>query len=127
MSDLLKEYVSEILNERLYWDKKSKGKSKSSSDKKSKGFLGTIKNFFRGGGMLKGVVDNWLSEKELYYDVDVDEDLKQKMVEFLETKVDLIRKKVGDDEQKLTMLLRKSLDVKFESVLKKMSGDLDSD
>lgn len=77
--------------------------------------------------MLKSVVDNWLSEKELYYDVDVDEDLKQKMVDFLETKVDLIRKKVGDDEQKLTMFLRRSLDVKFESVLKKMSGDLDSD
>ena len=125
MSDLLKEYVSEVLSERLFWDKKSK--SKSSGNKKSKGFFGTIKNFFRGGGMLKGVVDNWLSEKELYYDVDVDEDLKQKMVDFLETKVDLIRKKVGDDEQKLTMLLRKSLDVKFENVLKKMSGDLDSD
>jgi len=120
MSDLLKTYISEVLNERLYWDTKKK-----KSEKSKKGFLDTIKGFFRGNSRLKGLVDDWSSEKELYYDIEVEDDLKQKMVEFLESKIDQVRKKVGDDEQRVTQLLRKALDVKFETTLKRLSNDSD--
>ncbi len=125
MSRLLKEYISEILQEKHYWYGKSAEESESQD-----GFFSKIKSLFFGDNVDK-FVDEWLEDQSTYYDVELDDNFEKEVKDFVKKKFKKALSRAKGDKDKAMKLMRRALDIRYSRKLKdlekKNSIDLSKD
>ena len=121
---LLKEYVASVLVERHYW-KDSPGTS-SPKKKKGMGVFQKVKSFFSGTSTPDAISTDWLEEQELYYDVELSDEIEEDVKKFARSKYQLASKKARGDEEKATMLLKRALDSKYKKQFRDLERQLSS-
>lgn len=112
---LIKEYVEAVLSEEWYWGKDKEPEEKK---KKEKGFFDRLKGMFTGKGKHDDIAEEWISDKTMYYDIDVTDELEKQVKGFVEKKYDLAMKRAKGNSEKAEKMIRKALDIKFEPQFK---------
>jgi hypothetical protein len=120
-TELLKEYINATLKEDWYWNNE---KNDEKPVKKSKGFFDKLKNLFSGKGKYEDIAEDWLSEKTMYYDVEVTDNFKKEVLNFVEKKYRLAVQRAKGNDEKAVVLIKKALDNKYEKSLKVMANSL---
>jgi len=125
MSRLLKEYISEILQEKHYWYGKTAEESEAQD-----GFFSKIKSLFFGDSVDK-FVDEWLEDQSTYYDVELDDNFEKEVKDFVKKKFKKALARAKGDKDKAMKLMRRALDIRYSRKLKdlekKNSIDLSKD
>lgn len=119
---LIKEYVETILSEEWYWDNQKQPEKKK--EKKEKGFFDKIKGMLSGKGKYDDIADDWVSDKTMYYDIDITDELENDVKKFVEKKYDLAMKRAKGDADKAEKMIRKALDIKFEAQFKTIARNM---
>lgn len=122
MSKLLKEYIISTLKEEWYWN--SDKTDLEPEKKKEKSFLDKVKGFFSGRGQYEEMAEDWIEDRSMYYDIDVADDMKEEITNFVEKKYPLAMKRAKGNEERAHKLLKRALDIKFEKQFKELSRRL---
>lgn len=128
---ILREYIEEVINEGGYFVD-----SEKSSDiklPKFKKYIDKVVSFLRGSGASDKLAENWIEDKEMYFDVEVSDDLEKSVKDFARTKYKKFFLK-SRNKEKTEKMVRKALDVKFypkirelEKLLKKLEDEDEDD
>ena len=124
MSDLLKEYLREVLREGYYF------RNYEDEPKRSKkGFLDRLKSFFSGSG--DDVAQDWLEDQSTYYDVELSDDFENEVKDFVKKKYKKAVSRARGNKDQAVKLMKRALDIRYTSRLKDLekqySMDLASD
>lgn len=135
--ELIREYVSSILQEAGFVRSLSdfRGDSGGKHKKKGRGVIHRIKSFFTGHGKADALSSDWIEDAEMNYDFDLPEQLKSKVQAFVRTKYDVALRRAKGDESRADSLVRRALDTKYRNYLrsiqrereKEMSDGLDDE
>lgn len=120
---VLKEYIETVLKEEWYWDSERKTDLEPKK-KKEKSFFSKVKGFFSGRGRYEDIASDWAEDRSMYYDIDVSDDVKEEITNFVEKKYPLAMKRARGNEEKANALIKKALDIKFERQFKELSKKL---
>lgn len=123
-NQLLKEYIETVLKEDWYWASDRKTDLDPEKKKKGKSFLDKVKGFFSGRGRYEEIANDWVEDRSMYYDIEVSDDIKEEVTNFVEKKYPLAMKRARGNEEKAHSLLKKALDIKFEKQFKELSRKL---
>lgn len=107
-NNFLREYISLALTEGMYWH----DTTSNEKGKKSDSFVTKIVNFLKGTSASDALVDNWIEDKELYFDVEVSDELQSTIKSFAVQKYKKALIKTHDKD-KAEKMVRKALDMKF--------------
>jgi predicted metal-dependent hydrolase len=125
MSKLLKEYISEILQEKHYWYGKS-----AEENEDQEGFFSKIKSLFFGDNVDK-FVGEWMEDQSTYYDVELDDNFEKEVKDFVKKKFKKALSRAKGDKEKAMKLMRRALDIRYSRKLrdleKQNSIDLSKD
>ena len=118
----LKEYIEAVLKEEWYLH--SEKKTDLEPKKKKESFFDKVKGFFSGRGRYEDIANDWVEDRSMYYDIDVSDDVKEEVTNFVEKKYPLAKKRARGNEEKANALIKKALDIKFERQFKELSRKL---
>lgn len=121
-NQLLKEYIETVLREDWYWQ--SGTKTDLEPEKKKRSLLDKVRGFFSGKGKYEEIANEWIEDRSMYYDIEVSEEMKEEIANFVEKKYPLAMKRARNNEEKANNLLKKALDIKFEKQFKELSRKL---
>jgi hypothetical protein len=118
---ILREFIRDTISERLFFDKSSK----DDTSNKVAGFLKKLKSFFQ--SEAGKIVDSWIEDQEMYYDVEIPDDMKRQIFAYAEKKMSHASDRIRSKPEKLEKAMNKMLDVKFGASLRSMDSDFDDD
>lgn len=122
MSDdkLIKEYVRCILSEDITRTIK---KDDNVNKDKHKNLISKIVGFFKGTHASDEIAEDWIEDKILYFDIDIDDKLEEEIKTFAKNKLAKALQRTND-KQRAVKAVKKALDIKYYPKLKALEKQL---
>jgi len=114
--ELLREFVGEVISEINFSFKNSEPKKK----KKQAGIWSKIKGLFSRNQEADQLSDDWIEDQELYGDVELPDDLKEKIRDFVRAKYPAVASRLANKPDKLDKVFRRALDTKFSGPIRQI-------
>lgn len=117
-NEILKEYVSYVLQEGFFLNNKAEENPKS----QGKGFLSRLKSLFFSDA-AEDIANEWLEDQSTYYDVELDDIISQEVRDFAKRKYKKALARSRGSKEKAGILLMKALDIRFQKKIKQLESE----